>query len=107
MKKYANGLSHESSKLKMAGAASLQRDRVLVGIPDRENNNNSDLGYARKQIHQEANEWAQNSNLNEKSNGEGYNNRRLSNLDKYNNGASLLSNGEDSQMEIQRMSAQP
>ena len=48
MKKYTNGLSHESSKLKMAGAASLQRDRVLVGIPDRENNNNSDLGYARK-----------------------------------------------------------
>lgn len=51
MKKYQAGMvgttSQEVSKLKTAGAASLQRERG-TGILDRENNNNSEMALYTK-----------------------------------------------------------
>lgn len=76
------GLSHETSKLKIAGAASLQKERIL-NIPDREHNNSEIGHYPRKPV-QDSNEWAQNDPLFKHSNRDSTGvNRRTSQLEKY------------------------
>ena len=72
----------------MAGAASLQRDRALALVADRDVQNNSEMGFARKVTAGQVADpldWTRENQSNDQ-----YVNRRPSNLEKYNNGTSKL-----------------
>lgn len=80
----SSAANDDRSKLKMAGAASLYRDRKLEIQRD---SNNSDLAGDRKIHIQETMDWA-NGGLDQNTSTDkvledSYENRRTSNLDKY------------------------
>ena len=93
IKKYNNGVGSSaevSVKLKMAGAASLyrDRDRRLELAAQRETNNNSELGHDRKLQIQETMDWAAHGNVpvgggHAALNHDSYEHRRPSNIDKF------------------------
>lgn len=74
------GQGEGSNKLKIAGAASLQRDKP-INVVDREHNNSEVGHYQRKPMINDASDWNKNNQLEKQSTREQYPNRRISRLE--------------------------